>query len=105
MVIVILGILAATALPKFVDLSGQAQDAANEGALGALRSAATILYAENAANGSAAWPTGTQLAEGMEPAGTCDEGDITLPGFDAEFGTGEAGCSTAIAGPSAIVIN
>ena len=44
MVIVILGILAATALPKFVDLSTEAQTAANKGVAGALASAGVINY-------------------------------------------------------------
>jgi len=43
-VIVILGILAATALPKFVDLSGEADQAAVNGVAGALGSAAAINY-------------------------------------------------------------
>lgn len=43
-VIVILGILAATALPKFIDLSGEAQQAAVEGVAGAISSAMTINY-------------------------------------------------------------
>lgn len=42
MVIVILGILAATALPKFVDLRGDAQDAAIAGVAGGLGSASSI---------------------------------------------------------------
>jgi MSHA pilin protein MshA len=48
-VIVILGILAATALPKFVDLSGDAKLAAIKGAAGAAGSAASINYAACAA--------------------------------------------------------
>lgn len=44
-VIVILGILAATALPKFVDLSGDAQDAATKAVAGAITSASSINYA------------------------------------------------------------
>jgi prepilin-type N-terminal cleavage/methylation domain-containing protein len=43
-VIVILGILAATALPKFVDLSGDAEQAATAGVAGALSSAGAINY-------------------------------------------------------------
>lgn len=43
-VIVILGILAATALPKFVDLSGDARLAAVKGVAGALNSSASINY-------------------------------------------------------------
>ena len=51
MVIVILGILAATALPRFVNLSDQAKVAASRGSLGSIRAAVAIRYAENAANG------------------------------------------------------
>ena len=45
MVIVILGILAAVAIPKFVDLSGNANTAAAAGVAGALASASAINYA------------------------------------------------------------
>lgn len=48
MVIVILGILAATALPRFIDLSTQATESAARGTLGAMRAAVAIQYAENA---------------------------------------------------------
>lgn len=44
-VIVILGILAATAVPRFLDLEADAQDAAVRGVAGALGSAAAINYA------------------------------------------------------------
>lgn len=44
-VIVILGILAATALPKFVDLKSDASKAAAEGVAGALNSGFAINYA------------------------------------------------------------
>lgn len=49
MVIVILGILAATALPKFVDLRGDANRSVADGFGGALSSAASINYAGCAA--------------------------------------------------------
>lgn len=49
MVIVILGILAATALPKFVNLSDQANQSVADGFGGALSSAASINYAGCAA--------------------------------------------------------
>ena len=45
MVIVILGVLAAVALPKFVDLKGDAILASTQGVAGALSSAAAINYA------------------------------------------------------------
>ncbi len=45
MVIVILGVLAAVALPKFVDLRTDAVAAATQGVAGALSAASTINYA------------------------------------------------------------
>lgn len=45
MVIVILGILSAFALPKFADFSGQAESSSLEGARGAMRSASAISHA------------------------------------------------------------
>lgn len=52
MVIVILGILSAFALPKFADLSGSASTATVKGALGAVKSGSAIAHAQWLANGS-----------------------------------------------------
>jgi MSHA pilin protein MshA len=52
MVIVIIGILAAIAVPKFIDLSGDANTAAAKGVAGALSSAAATNYAARKANSS-----------------------------------------------------
>jgi MSHA pilin protein MshA len=52
MVIVILGILAAFALPKFADLSGDARASVAKGGLGAVKSAAGIAHAAYLAGGS-----------------------------------------------------
>jgi len=49
-VIVILGVLAATAVPRFVDLSESAEVAATEAIAGALSSASSMNYAQNLAN-------------------------------------------------------
>ncbi len=57
MIIVILGILAAVAIPKYQDLSSEAKEASARSALGALRSGITIYYANQAVTtGSATWP-------------------------------------------------
>ena len=45
MVIVILGVLAAVAIPKFVDLKGEAEAAALQGVAGGLASASAVNYA------------------------------------------------------------
>jgi MSHA pilin protein MshA len=52
MVIVILGILSAFALPRFADLSGSAQSAANQGIVGSVRSASSIAHAAYLAAGN-----------------------------------------------------
>ncbi len=62
-VIVILGILAATALPKFVDLSGDARRSVMKGVSGSMASANSMIYAKaQAAN--AAGATGTLTIAG-----------------------------------------
>jgi len=45
MVIVILGVLAATALPKFVNIKGDAEDAGLDGVAGGLESASAVNFA------------------------------------------------------------
>lgn len=52
MVIVILGVLAAVALPKFVNVDDDAKEAAVKGVAGSLSSASAINYASRKANGS-----------------------------------------------------
>jgi prepilin-type N-terminal cleavage/methylation domain-containing protein len=63
-VLVILGILAAVAIPKYFDLQTDAQRKAVSGAVAALQSSATQAYAQQLLNGQASatsWtaPTGT----------------------------------------------
>jgi prepilin-type N-terminal cleavage/methylation domain-containing protein len=52
MVIVILGVLAAVAIPKFVDLKGDAEAAALQGVAGGLASASAVNYAARSVNSS-----------------------------------------------------
>jgi MSHA pilin protein MshA len=66
-VIVILGILAATAIPRFTDMSRDARIAAVNGMLGAVRSAASIAHAQALAQGEAG-ATGTITMEGQSVA-------------------------------------
>lgn len=68
-VIVILGILAATALPKFIDLSGDAKTAALNGVAGAIASGSAINYASRKANS----------AKGQSIA-TCAGGSVLIDG-------------------------
>ena len=71
-VIVILGILAAVAIPKYEDMREQARVATMRGQLGSIRSAIAIQYARNALNGSTAFPTlnGAIFADGK---GNCSK--------------------------------
>jgi len=49
-IIVIIGILAAVAIPRYIDLTTQASDGTARGVLGALRSANAILFASRIMN-------------------------------------------------------
>lgn len=62
-IIIILGILAAVAIPKYQDLSSEAKDAAARSALGSMRSGIIIYYANEAVQtGTAIWPALDSLA-------------------------------------------
>ena len=70
-VLVILGILAAVAIPKYFDMQGQAQDKAIQGALAALSSEASQDYAKQLL-------AGTATATSYTPAAaTVTVGDFT----------------------------
>lgn len=91
MVIVILGILSAFALPKFADLSGSATRASADAGLGAVKSAAAIAHAQSLAVGGGATVTleGTviDMANGYPSANTAGtNGDIcTAAGIDSDY--------------------
>jgi prepilin-type N-terminal cleavage/methylation domain-containing protein len=59
-VIVILGILMAVAIPKYIDITSKAKQAADRGQLAALRSSTHKLYAQNLLGG----PSGTDPLTG-----------------------------------------
>ena len=102
-VIVILGILAATALPKFVDLSTEADAAAVQGVVGALKSAAAInkgsvlvkhLGASAVLAGTDCANLGWLMDDGVVPAGFAFSG--TTPGCTVAR-TGGTSASAVIA--------
>ncbi len=68
-VIVILGILAAVAVPKFVDLSGEARLATTQGVAGALGSGSVTNYAADLAKGQV---QGATLASATAKTGITD---------------------------------
>lgn len=69
MVIVILGVLAAVALPKFVNVDDDAKQAAVNGVAGALSSASAINYASRKAKGE----TGTAATNKTVPVAKCSD--------------------------------
>jgi MSHA pilin protein MshA len=94
-VIVILGILGAIAVPKFVDVAGDAYDASAKASAGALSSAAAINYAKkNAGTGGIPITSSTQCSE-LAPlmAGGALSSDTNVTFFAT--GTALAGCTAA----------
>ena len=71
MVIVLLGLLAAVAIPQFSNLSVQANVAAEQGVVGGVRSGIYTWHANSLAAGGAAWPTAAIL---------CTNGASAAPG-------------------------
>ena len=67
-VIVILGILSATALPKFFDLSKEARAGVMQGVEAAMRGADTMVYAKSAAAGTAAQASSSVTVNGTAVA-------------------------------------
>lgn len=93
-VIVILGILAAVAVPKFVDLSDDAAVATCKANQHAVEAAAAMYYAEQAIAGSPAFPTAAQLA-GLFTTGTAPTCPTTPANFSYDNTDGSASCTTA----------
>ncbi len=94
MVIVILGVLAATAIPKFVDLKADAQAAALQGVVGGINSASAVNYAARSANSTKGAATqaltctaaATAIMQGGIPAG------YTLGAAPAALAAGDNTC-------------
>lgn len=99
MVIVILGILAAVAVPRYFDMSGDAQDAAAAGARNSVASALAIAAAR-----ARAAPTGDQVATDLPGSSCGGAGLITVTGNGGDTitvqlnaaGSPPANCSTAV---------
>ena len=75
MVIVILGILAAVAIPRYFNLQTQAQQSAEDGVVGAVRAGIATYYANQCATGTCAYPAALDGAS----AAACS---ATNPCFD-----------------------
>jgi MSHA pilin protein MshA len=103
-VIVILGILAATALPKFIDLSSDAKNSALKGVAAAAGSAMTINYAGCSATGND--KTGAN-ADKCKIVNTCSDTQISplmqggLPsGYSVTVSTATGNSASAVNGTS-----
>lgn len=64
-IIVVIGILAAVAIPAYLDLTQQAADGTARGVLGALRSQNTLMFSERVMGGTAASYTMPDIANNM----------------------------------------
>lgn len=81
MIIVILGILAAVAIPRYVDLATDAKLAVLDGTVGAVKSAAVIQYARTrTANTFATIVAETELDANVAVAGSCAAATATYSG-------------------------
>ena len=92
MVIVIIGILAAIAVPQFVDLSSSAEASQCKANQGSVDAAASIAYADSAIAGNAIFPTvlaGSMFRDGSVP--TCP---VTPANFTYSNTSGTASCTT-----------
>ena len=92
MVIVIIGILAAIAVPQFVDLSSKADNSQCKANQGAVDAAASIAYADSAIAGNAVFPTA--LATSMFKSGSIPTCPTTPANFTYSSTTGSASCTT-----------
>jgi prepilin-type N-terminal cleavage/methylation domain-containing protein len=78
-IIVVLGILAAVAIPKYQDITGEAKEAACRSSLGSLRSGITIYYANQAVTtGTATWPAAVRHGHLWRRVGAGNSGEPYL---------------------------
>ena len=100
-VLVILGILAAVAIPKYMDMQVEAKNKAVQGALAALQSTATQDYAAGLLNGTA----GYSATNGPKAAGASS---VLLGDFKGSYTGGGAGANVVVtvdAGPTATYLD
>lgn len=100
-VIVILGILSAVALPRFIDVTNQARAASIDGLAGAIRSAAALSKAQYVVNGDNTATTVTMDGQAVDvvtgdgrPDATATGIQVALQSFDGFGVTHAAAVST-----------
>jgi MSHA pilin protein MshA len=99
-VIVILGILAVTAIPQFLDLRNNAREAAAGGIGGAIASASALNYARGVAQGGASTVTactGTALGPLVNASATA-AGTLTMNGVVYNVGSTTAPATSGASG-------
>ncbi|MEE9613476.1 MAG: prepilin-type N-terminal cleavage/methylation domain-containing protein [Thermodesulfobacteriota bacterium] len=92
MVIVILGILAAVAIPRFIDLSEEARVSTAKGIAGAIMGTATMLHAQYLLDNAQTYETGTSSTAGCPSNGQilCDaniSGGPTVTAANITYGS------------------
>ncbi|ABD71072.1 methylation [Rhodoferax ferrireducens T118] len=95
MVIVILGVLAAVAIPKFVDLKADAQQASMQGVAGAAASASAINYGGCSIATAASAPTKCKAVNTCTSVGTVLSGGSFPTGYTAASTTTELAAAAA----------
>ena len=101
MVIVILGVLAAVALPKFVDLKGDAQAASLQGVAGAAASASAINYGGCSVTNNVATANKCVTVNTCASVGALMQGAVYPTGYSAvTSGGGELAAAAASNGAS-----
>lgn len=100
-VIVILGILAATAVPRFVNMSGAAKDAALQGVAGNLGSAMAMNYAAAVAT-SAGVVTGTPHVAVDDCS---DAGSLVVGGLPAGYTVTAASLGATLGGVATCTVS
>jgi len=101
MVMVIIGILSAVAVPRFFDMTNDARDAARSGARSSVGTAIAVAAAR-----AKAVPTSTQVAAEL-PGAACNAGSIRVLGSGTAYvtvglvdtaGAAVAACGTTVGG-------
>lgn len=98
-VIAILGILAAIAIPKYIDLTDDANESHDKALLGGLKAATTMLYATNCLGGAVQthtgvtnyWPTLASVTNHMSEQVVWRYWTGTAPSYNVTDGVWTAG--------------
>ena len=99
MIIVILGILAAVAIPKYIDLQSSAKTSAEKGVVGGVRAGITTYYSNQCNSGTCAWPATLDSAD----TGVCSTSNIcfgTVLGQGAVTADWTKASTTTYTGPA-----